>query len=391
MAYLKGLAAEGFDVHLLTFEKIRHAPDREGVIREGLRADGIHWHSLRYHKAPSLPATLYDIAQGTLLAGGLCRRHGIRLVHGRSHVGTAIARLAARRGRVPFVFDVRGLLADEYVDAGRWGEGGLKYRLTKKAERRLLREAEGVVVLTRVLERELVGIPGVLRPDVRLEVIPCCVDTAAYRSAASHRHEERSRRGWHGRRVLLYLGKLGGWYLEKEIARFFAAARKCDPAFRLQVLTQSDPRPLTRALVTEGVPPEAYSVGRSAPEDTPRIAAAADVGLSLIRPCASKRSSSPTKVGEYLAAGLPLVSTSGIGDCDAIVRDERLGVILESFGEEQLRRATAQLETLLGEPATRERCRAYAERELSMSGVGVPRYARLYRLLLGTGRGANSE
>ena len=28
------------------------------------------------------------------------------------------------------IFDLRGLMAEEYVDAGRWRRGGLPYRLT---------------------------------------------------------------------------------------------------------------------------------------------------------------------------------------------------------------------------------------------------------------------
>jgi glycosyltransferase involved in cell wall biosynthesis len=386
VAYLEGLAREAFDIHLLTFEKARHSPRREREIEESLQARGVRWHRRRYHKAPSLPATLYDIAQGSLYACRLCFRHGIGLVHGRSHVGAAMARLAARRLRVPFIFDLRGLLADEYVDAGRWSQGSLRYRLTKKAERHLLREADGLVVLTRVLERELAGMSEALGAHLDLEVIPCCVDTAAYRSAASHRGEERSRRGWQDRRVMLYLGKLGGWYLVEEIARFFATARRRDPAVHLQVLTQSDPASLSEALVREGVPSDAYSIGRSLTDEVPRIAAAADVGLSLIRPCPSKRSSSPTKVGEYLAAGLPLVTTPGIGDCDTMVRDERLGVTLHEFTEEGRTRAVIQAQALLGDPTTRERCQAYAERELSLAGVGIPRYARLYRSLSGVAR-----
>src|SRR5712692_8742171 len=91
VAYLRELARSGFEIHLLTFEKERLTRPRRLSIREKLRRDGIQWYSMRYHAWPSLPATLYDIARGSVKALALSSRHGIPLVHGRSHVGAAMA------------------------------------------------------------------------------------------------------------------------------------------------------------------------------------------------------------------------------------------------------------------------------------------------------------
>jgi glycosyltransferase involved in cell wall biosynthesis len=383
VAYLVGLAQNGFAIHLLTFEKTPLTPEAADTVRSHLRRAGIVWHHLPYHKRPSLPATLYDILAGAAHVTRLCRQHGIKLLHGRSHVGAAIAHIVARRLGIPYIFDLRGLLADEYVDAGYWRPRGVNYRVTKRAERSLLRRAEGLVVLTQVLRDDLELQPDIVRRGARVETIPCCVDTVAYRRAARFREVERKRRGWCDRKVMLYVGKLGGWYLVDEMARFFAEARRSDARFHLHVLTQSDPSPLLASLATDLTPKEAYTIETSAPTETPRILAAGDVGLSLIRSGYSKRSSSPTKVGEYLAAGLPIVSTPGIGDCDAILADGSLGVVLHGFGAEELQSAIARLEPRLEHPSTRERCRRYAERQLSLREIGIPRYTALYRDLLG--------
>lgn len=382
LAYVAGLARQGFAMHLLTFEKSKVSARREAEVRSRLRQHGIEWHHLRYHKAPSLPATLFDIAQGAALVRRLRRRHALRLLHGRSHVGAAMAARAAGPA-TPWIFDVRGLLADEYADAGRWSRRGVKYRLTKQAERALLRRAYGLVFLTHAIESELAA-SGVLSPSTSRTVIPCCVDFAPFREAAADRDAERFRRGWTGRRVLLYLGKLGGWYLDEELVRFFAEARRVDPRYFLQVATQSDTATLRSRLATEGVPAEAFSIVRCEPADVPRLAVAADVGLSLIRTCYSKRSSSPTRVGEYLASGLPVLSTPQIGDCDQLLGGHRVGVLLERFDAEHRQQALTELDALLSNPTTPARCRAVAEQELSLEAIGTPRYASLYRKLLGS-------
>jgi len=66
-------------------------------------------------------------------------------------------------------------------------------------------------------------------------------------------------------------------------------------------------------------------VGRLAAGDVAAALRDADAGLSFVKPCVSKLASSPTKIGEYLAIGLPVVSTTGIGDIDQLLSGCRFG------------------------------------------------------------------
>src|SRR5688572_16022298 len=59
VAYLAGLAQQGHTIHLLTFEGELN-PARKRELEEELAGRGIAWHALRYHKRPSLPATVFD-------------------------------------------------------------------------------------------------------------------------------------------------------------------------------------------------------------------------------------------------------------------------------------------------------------------------------------------
>jgi glycosyltransferase involved in cell wall biosynthesis len=385
IAYLEELARRDLDIHLLTFERQRlPAATRDGLRRE-LAARGIAWHALRYHGWPSLPATVYDIAVGGLAALWLCRKHRIRLLHARSHVAAAMAWPLKRLLGYPFLFDVRGLLAEEYVDAGRWREGGLKFRLTKTMEHRFFRDADAFVMLTRRIRSELVVREAALAGRAGdIEVIPCCVDTARFAVPAEKRQAYRRQRGWQDRRVLTYVGKIGTWYLPEEMARFFAVARGQDRRFFFQVFTQSDPAPMRRALDAAGVRPADFDIRFAPPDELPLALAACDAGLSFIRASYSKRASSPTKVGEYLAAGLPVVVNAGVGDCDALAANGGIGVVVHEFTEEEYRRGANDLMRLLDDSGTAERCRRFAEQELSLSGVGGPRYAAVYDRCLGT-------
>src|SRR5262249_36143386 len=134
LPYLRELGRLGARFVLLTFEPGRPAT---GDVR-AIRQSGILWHHLPYHRAWTLPATAFDIAAGASLGQLLARRHRLNLVHARGYPPAMMARLIQLVGHLPFIFDMRGLMADEYADAGNWSRASAAYRITKRAEKQLL-------------------------------------------------------------------------------------------------------------------------------------------------------------------------------------------------------------------------------------------------------------
>lgn len=377
LAYLEGLAGAGHEIHLLSFETERRSRPERRRLRDELAARGIHWHSLRYHKRPSLPATAADAVAGAVLAAWLIRRHRLDLVHARVHVPAAISLLAGKLSPHRLLFDVRGLIAEEYVDAGRWTRGGLPWRITKWVERRALERAAAAVVLTPAAQRMLPELPA----GPPITVIPCCADLERFAVDGGARERARRRFRLEGEeRVMVYVGKFGGWYLQDEMVRFFAAARRRLPGLRFLVLTQEGPELIESEFARHRIEPAAYRIDGVPPQEMGEALAAADFAISFVAPLPSKRASSPTKLGEYLAAGLPVVATAGVGALDEAIAGARAGVLVDE-GRRDYEGAAEQIAELLEDPATPGRCRALASEELSLAEVGIPRYVAVYREL----------
>lgn len=383
VVYLRGLAADEHRIHLLTFETERLTRRRRRELRRSLAAEGIRWHGLRYHKRPSLPATAYDTVTGALYAAALVLRHRLEVLHARNHVPAMMVLIVQRLlwwRRPALVFDIRGLMAEEYEDMGRWGRDSLPFRLTKDVERRAIDRAEGIVVLTARVRRQLFG----ESPDPRVFVIPCCADVERLARARGERDARRKALGLGGTTVMVYVGKFGGWYMTGEMAEFFTSARELIPNLRFLILTQEPQPAIETELRRRGVE-EGYTITSVSPEALGGYLAAADFGISFIRPTPSKISSSPTKIGEYLAAGLPVLSTSGVGDVDSLIGDG-VGVLVAEHGGAEYRAAASHMMELIGELGTREHCTTVARRELSLADVGVPSYRRLYEYVAAADR-----
>jgi glycosyltransferase involved in cell wall biosynthesis len=375
VAYLTGLAADGHHIHLLTFEPGGQTRRRRRELRAGLAVRGITWHRLRYHKTPSLPATFYDTLAGALYATVLVRRHQLNALHARSHVPAAMAMVARgllRRRRTGLIFDIRGLMAEEYVDAGRWRAEGVAFRLTKAVERAAIRRADGIVVLTERVRRQTFD----SRPAGSVYTIPCCADVEALAAAADARDGRREKLGLANSIVMVYVGKFGERYMAAEMADFFLLAQRRMPALHFLVLTQGAGEQIQQQFERRGAK-DGYTITAVPPDQIGGYLASADFGIAFIHPRPSEVAASPTKVGEYLGAGLPVVCSAGIGDLDRLIVPD-VGTLVGEHTESSYEFAIDHMTGLLERDGTRQRCLAVATRELSLSGVGIPRYLNCY-------------
>jgi glycosyltransferase involved in cell wall biosynthesis len=404
-------ACDPVKVSLLTFEpnfRTNWTAEKIETERRRMADEGIDWHCLGYHKWPSAPATAYDILRGTLFVAKLLRREKFDVLHGRVHIPTLMGAIARKlsRHKPKLLFDIRGFFPEEYTDAGVWPEGGWLYRSAKRVEKWLMKEADGFVVLTEKAREILFGegeSPGrgdaetfgpreieagnpkskIQNPKSGLrpvEVIPCCVDT--YRFAASDdvaRVRMRKKLGVETRKVIAYVGSFGGWYMTDEMIDFFSVAREHDTEAFVLVLTQRDKEIVAERMRERGFAEDDFHVGSVAPAEIPQYLSAADIALSFIKACYSKQSSSPTKIAEYLACGVPIIANRGVGDVDELIEKNRVGVLIDDFSKAGYLKALNEIEKL-GD--VREKCRETAIREFDLANVGGSRYRRLYKRIL---------
>jgi glycosyltransferase involved in cell wall biosynthesis len=219
-----------------------------------------------------------------------------------------------------------------------------------------------------------------LKSADQIEVIPCCVD--AERFEEGHSAADLGEPLCPADRFeVVYAGSLVGLYLVEEMGRFFQVIKKKRPEAFLRILSVSPREQGAEALKRAGLDESDFDIRAIPPADVPAYLRRARMGMSFRKPAFAQIAASPTKIPEYLAAGLPVVCNAGIGDMDELVEHEQVGVVLREFDEDAYERAADRALLIAQNPEIGGQCRRVAHSSFDLQTVGGERYVNLYRRL----------
>ena len=115
------------------------------------------------------------------------------------------------------------------------------------------------------------------------------------------------------------------------------------------------------------------------PAEMPDLVGKSSAGLSVLTKgiTPASKASMPTKLGEFLACGRPVVTSPDLGDMSELLRQFDCGVVLTGTTDAALDDAALGLVRLIEDPECPARCRALAEEHFSID-LAVDRLSRAY-------------
>lgn len=258
-----------------------------------------------------------------------------------------------RRFGLKFIFDMRGFYADERVDGGIWPQSNPMYRLIfkyfKRLEKRLLHTADHVISLTHSAKKELLSWETIENED-KISVIPCCVDLNHFnpkKIAANDKAQLRAALNLENAHPIVgYVGSTGTWYLLNDMLRYFRKLTETYPDAAMLILTLDDAETIYSSALQLGIPRNSLRIKSVERNELPLYFSIFDWSVFFIQPVFSKKASSPTKHGELMSMGIPVVCNEGVGDTDSIVREYRGGYCVKQTSDSELElavNATPQL------------------------------------------------
>ena len=382
LGYVERLSP-AFEITLISFEKAWDLANRERVVRmrERIEAAGIRWIPLRYHKWPPTISTAFDIVCGVWVGLVRCLRRRVRLIHARGYVAAVVALALKRILGVGFLFDMRGFWADEKVESGQWSHGSVLYRATKWFERRFFESADGVVSLTREGVRAFPTLGYRIRSGIPVEVIPTCTDLERFRPGPKD-PGLLSKFDLTGHVVVGCIGTMSNWYLRQPMLDYLAFLLRRIERLKVLVVTTEDHGRLRDEAESSGISLHRLILTRAEYSEMPALIRLMDVGLFFIRVCFSKTGSAATKLGEFLASGVPVIINDGVGDSGTIVRERRVGVVLPDVTPEAFEDSLGRVLQIVRDQEAARRCRAAAIDYFDLD-KGIMKYETVYRTILG--------
>lgn len=342
LPYLVGLTKLGYHFRLVSFEKPERFEQFKATISALCKANNIDWHPLKYTKKPPLLSTWWDVRKLNQKVKELHAEKAIDLIHCRSYISPIVALRMKKKHQIPFVFDMRGFWADERVDGKIWTLSNpifkLVYDFFKRKEIEFLNEASQTVTLTHRAKIEILSWKKKLNKTPEIQVIPCCADLTSFDLAQvdstkkADLQKSLSIDSTHA--VLGYVGSIGTWYMLDEMLDFYKVQLTKNAKLLFLFVTGEKPETIYDKCAEKGIDLQHIRIVSCPYKEVPLYISLFDFSIFFIKSSYSKMASSPTKQGELMALGIPVICNVGVGDTDAIVSKYDAGILVENFTSE---------------------------------------------------------
>ncbi len=284
----------------------------------------------------------------------------------------------SERLSAPLVLEVNAPLVEEQ---SRYRELD-RVDLAVEIERFLARRADALLCVSSTLRERFARLR---ESSEGVHLVPNAVDLDQFREAA------RSPRGAGACEaddtVIMFTGSFKPWHGVRDLLRAFALLLDHRRRARLILVGDGPERDgLMRCAVELRIEANVTFTGAVSHEEVPALLASADIAVAPYVPL-NDFYFSPLKLGEYLAAGLPVVATV-CGDLDPLLRDGVSSLRVPPGDVPALARALGRLTQDAGLRCSLGRAgRRIAEEHLSLEAAS----ARLVRLLESLGEARSAE
>ncbi|MFM1876611.1 MAG: hypothetical protein RL266_2348 [Bacteroidota bacterium] len=383
LPYILGLQKKGHQFTIISCEKSAKFNTDKAAIQKIVDEAGIRWVPLVYTSSPPVISTIYDVYQLRTAAERLHKETPFDIIHCRSYITSLVGLSMKRKHGIKFVFDMRAFYADERVDGKLWNLNNPIFRSVyhyfKKKEIEFLSEADHSISLTSKGKEIIHSWKTIQNQPVNIEVIPCCADLDHFHPSQIDVSLQSDLKTQFNLKeddfVITYLGSIGTWYLLDEMLDFFKVLVQKRPEAKFLFITTDSPETILNPAKQKGISTDLILVTPAKREEIPTYLSLANAAIFFIQPVFSKSGSSPTKHGEMLGMGLPVIANAGVGDVDTIIEDTNSGILVKEFTTQAYEKAVDQIDDLLKIPT--ETLQAAAQKYYSLE-EGVKRYNRVY-------------
>lgn len=366
LPYLIKLSERGFKFSILSYEKINKEKSELKKVEHLLSIRNIKWYKLNYKRGKF--QKIIRIIRGSILVNSICKKNNINLVHCRTILSSIIYffSLANRK----FIYDMRSF-SGQWVDTRAIKKNSLLELFFKKMEDYQINKASGIVVLDQSGEEYL---KSKYKINFLCKVIPTSTNLRNYK------YKQRTKKNTIN---FVFLGGVLYPYLPYEALIFIDQLISNGIDCKIDFINNGDHSKIREICEKANFSLERVTIKELRYEKIPNELIKYDCGLVFIDKGKWLKMSSPTKIGEYLAAGLFVLCLEGLNVTDRLAKTyESIECIRSDSLIKKISNVKAQkLIEKIKNPNVPKLSREVAKKEYSLD-IAIEEYERLYNKIL---------
>jgi glycosyltransferase involved in cell wall biosynthesis len=336
LPYLTALRGDVSSMRIISFEKEDYNAAMLLDTQALLSKLDISWSKRRFTPSHHVAIKFLDVLKFFFLFTRLYFAEKPDVVHARGHPMAIFSACFKYIFNFKLIFDYRGIWADERVAKGGWNLNlsldRLAYRLAVKLESFALIKADHLVLLTEAVKKKVL-FETAISPNA-ITVIPCACDYNLF--TAKPDHDDTIAQPI----TLGYLGSIGPAYLFDRYLEILKHCLEAGIACKGLVVTNNLSAADNQLLSFDKNDLAQYvDILKAERKDIPALIHKMDVLLSFYTPFKSIIGTSPVKIAEVIACGVPIIANTGIGDTDDILAELQAGISLKNFDKKNIAKA----------------------------------------------------
>ena len=313
----------------------------------------------------------YQLLDALIKGFYFCFKFNVDIIHCRSYLSNFIGLLLKLATLCPVVFDMRGLWPEEVALKLTKGRKSIIYKALKYLEKINIEHSDAIVSLTEAAKLYLINSYN-LKKNI-IYTMPTCVDTLKFEYSSIPNSKTK---------VFSCIGTiLSDWFLLDWLKTFFQCIDEFDESAKFEIITRDNKELLLSRLNIKTSLANKILISSATSDEMPELLRSHSASSMFFKSGISKLGSSPTRFGEILSTGRPIICNSGVGDLNQLIKAHNVGVIVENNDHHSMNKAVKELYMLLSDPSTSLRCRKLATSYYSL-GSGSKKYSNIYTKLL---------
>lgn len=328
-------------------------------------SNSIDFIEIKLNSIRFLPSWAPFFILGFISVRKIIKDNQIKILHARSLFPALLSCLLKifYFKKIKVIYDNRGVYIDEIIERGRWKKNGLEEKFLRQVENLLERYCDRIVVVsnhfkTHLLSKHTKNISSKISVISNRTLVDMNINL-------TQKHSNKI--------VLVYSGSYAVWQNSSVLKKLFIQALNIFDEVIFKIISYEQDK-FQSLFSDESELLQRIDIVSVEPIKVKEELSKCNCGILLRENNLINSVSSPLKFAEYLAAGLPVLLSEGVGDTESIIIKYNVGVLIKN---NNYITALKELRELLNDKDVYRRCLRIADKEFNIN-KSFKQYQEIY-------------